>query len=271
LIAGWFIACLFFCTSAFAQSDYYYYGQGVKKPLFLSPTKVTVMFSQDMTKEEIHNFIMSDSAFDPNRGPLRLMYEFFVLYVQPGNDAEALVDRLRARQEVAFANPAYLLQDSAVVFVTDQFVAQFYSWVSRSTIDSLNDLHGAVIVDSIGLEMPYLYLLRLTGARDKDVLVTANQYYEEPTTDYSHPDFIVQICFDFCDYFAGDFDGDSLITLKDVVILVNYLFKSGMQPFFYYYMGDMDCDGEVSLSDIVYLVNYLFKHGPKPEDCLWVP
>jgi len=269
LKAGWFLICLLFCAFAFAfaQSDYYYYGQGVKKPLFLSPTKVTVMFSQDMTQEEIHNFILSDSALDPGKGPLRLMYEFFVLYVRPGNDIEALVNRLRAHQEVAFANPAYLLQDSIVVYVTDQFVAKFYSWVSGWTIDSLNALHGATIVGSL----PDLLILRLTGTLDKDVLVTANQYYEEPTTDYAHPDFIVQICSEFCEYFAGDFDGDSSITIKDVVILVNYLFKSGSQPFFYYYMGDMNCDGEVSLGDIVYLVNYLFKHGTKPEDCLWSP
>lgn len=271
LKAGWFLTCLLLCASVFAQSDYYYYSQGVKKALSLSPTKVTVMFSQEMSQEEIHNFILSDSALDPNRGPLRLMYEFFVLYMQPGNDPEALVKKLRARQEVTFANPAYLMSDSGIVFVTDQFVAQFYSWVSRSTIDSLNALHGTVIVDSLGLEMPYLYLLRLTGAKDKDVLVTANQYYEDSTTDYSHPDFIVHICNEFCEYFAGDFDGDSSITIKDVVILVNYLFRSGYQPFFYSYMGDMNCDGEVSLGDVVYLVNYLFRHGPKPEDCLWSP
>jgi hypothetical protein len=267
LKAVWFLSCFFVSISAFAQSDYDYYGNGTKLPLFLSPTKVTVMFSQDMTQEEIHNFILSDSALDPTRGPHPLMYQFIVLYVKPGNDTEALVNRLRARKEVAFANPAYLLQDSAVVYVTDQFVAKFYSWVSGWTIDSLNALHGATIVGSL----PYLLILRLTGTLDKDVLVTANQYYEEPTTDYAHPDFIAQICYDVCTYIAGDFDGDSLATIKDAVILVNYLFKSGTQPYFYYYMGDMNCDGEVSLGDIVYLVNYLFKHGQKPDDCLWAP
>lgn len=268
LKAGWFLTCLLFCASAFAQSDYYYYGLGEKKSLYLSPTKVTVMFSQEMNQEQIRDFILSEGALDPNRGPLRLMYEFFVLYIQPGNDPEALVKRLRARPEVAIANPAYLLQDSSVVMVTDQFVTQFYPWVSGFTIDSLNARHGVIRLDSW---IPYLFVLKLTGAVDKDVLTTANQYYEEPTTDYSHPDFIIHSCNEFCYYFAGDFDGDSSITIKDVVILVNYLFRSSSPPFFYSYMGDMNCDGEVSLGDVVYLVNYLFKHGLKPEDCLWSP
>lgn len=269
LKAGWFITCLLFCAHAFAQSDYYYYGNGVKRPLWLSPTKVTVRFTPAMTQNDIRNFILSDSALSPRKGPFPLLERFLVLYVQPGSDIESLVQRLRARQEVEMANPVYLLQDSAVVLVTDQFVTQFSLWVPHSTIDSLNALHGVVIHDSISPQAPNLYLLKLTGKLNKDVLTTANQYYEEPTTDYSHPDFIARICFDNCDYVAGDFDGDSSVTVADIVLLINYLFKFS-SPLLAY-MGDMNCDGKVTLCDAVFLVSYLFKQGPKPEDCLWSP
>jgi len=190
---GGLIAVILICSSAFGQNSYYYYGGGIQRPLFLSPDKVTVKFLSTMTQEDIHNFILSERALDPNKEPEPIPDNFLVLYVSPGNDVEALIQRLRSREEVEMANPVYLTQDYMELIVTNRFVVQFYPWVPRSTIDSLNALHGAVIVDSLSLEVPNLFLLKLTGEIDEDVLVTANQYYEEPTTDYSHPDFIAEI------------------------------------------------------------------------------
>ncbi|MCJ7459675.1 MAG: cupredoxin domain-containing protein [candidate division Zixibacteria bacterium] len=61
----------------------------------------------------------------------------------------------------------------------------------------------------------------------------------------------------------GDANGDSKITVSDVVYLVNYLFKGGPPPN-PLLTGDANCDTKVTVSDVVYLVNYLFKGGPPP-------
>ncbi len=64
-------------------------------------------------------------------------------------------------------------------------------------------------------------------------------------------------------YLRGDVNGDSSISVSDVVYLISYLFKGGSAPQ-YYDSGDVNCDGQVSISDVVYLINYLFKSGPRP-------
>jgi iron complex transport system substrate-binding protein len=63
---------------------------------------------------------------------------------------------------------------------------------------------------------------------------------------------------------AGDANSDTLLTVSDVVFLINYLFKGGPAPD-PVESGDVDCDGKVSVSDVVYLINYLFKGGPPPR------
>ncbi len=192
LTIGCLIVGIFICSSAFAQSSYYYYGGGIQRPLLLSGEKVTVRFIPGVTPSNINNFILSESALDPNREPEPTREEFMVLYVLPGSDVEALIQRLREREEVEMANPVYLSPDSLEMIVTDRFVAQFHPEISRSYIDSLNAQHSAVIIDSIP-DVPNLFLLKLTGAIDKDALVTANQYYEDTSTEYSHADFLAEI------------------------------------------------------------------------------
>jgi subtilisin family serine protease len=189
---GSLIVGIMICSLVFAQSSYYYYGGGIQRPLLLSEEKVTVRFSSSLTPAGIQDFILSESALDPNKEPEPTREEFMVLYVLPGNDIEALIQRLRVREEVEMANPVYLSSDSLEMIVTDMFVAQFYPEISLSYIDSLNAQHGAVVIDS-NPDVPNLFLLKLTGDIDKDALVSANQYYEDTTTEYSHAEFLANI------------------------------------------------------------------------------
>ena len=59
----------------------------------------------------------------------------------------------------------------------------------------------------------------------------------------------------------GDANADGLVTVSDVIYLINYLFKGGIEPV-PYEAGDVNCDGKVTVADVVYLINYLFKGGP---------
>jgi hypothetical protein len=61
----------------------------------------------------------------------------------------------------------------------------------------------------------------------------------------------------------GDANSDGLVTVADVVFLVNYLFKGGPPPD-PRWRGDANGDCKVTVADAVYLVAYLFKQGPKP-------
>jgi len=61
----------------------------------------------------------------------------------------------------------------------------------------------------------------------------------------------------------GDVNADGIINVGDVVYLVNYLYKSGVEPC-PVEAGDVTSDGIVNVGDVVYLVNYLYKGGDPP-------
>jgi hypothetical protein len=64
-------------------------------------------------------------------------------------------------------------------------------------------------------------------------------------------------------FMRGDANGDSVLTVSDVVFLINYLYQGGPAPD-PYLMGDANSDSIVNLGDIVYMINYLFKGGLPP-------
>jgi hypothetical protein len=110
-IGGWVTAFLL-SSLVFAQSSYYYYSAGVQNPLNLAGEKVTVKFVPSLSMEDISTFILSESALDPNKEPEPTFYEFYALYVLPGNDMESLIQILRSKPEVMVANPVYLTSES---------------------------------------------------------------------------------------------------------------------------------------------------------------
>jgi len=64
-------------------------------------------------------------------------------------------------------------------------------------------------------------------------------------------------------YLIGDANGDWIIDIGDVLLLVNYLYKGGPAPD-PFGAGDANCDTAIDLEDILYLINYLYKGGAAP-------
>jgi len=60
----------------------------------------------------------------------------------------------------------------------------------------------------------------------------------------------------------GDAYTDNQLDVKDIVFLVNSIWKGGPDPVGD--SGDLDCDHAVTLTDIMLLVNLIFKAGPPP-------
>jgi hypothetical protein len=66
---------------------------------------------------------------------------------------------------------------------------------------------------------------------------------------------------------CGDANANRIISVEDLVYLINYLFVHGPapQPLC---LGDANGDGAISSADIVYVLHILFLSGPGPrEDC----
>lgn len=65
---------------------------------------------------------------------------------------------------------------------------------------------------------------------------------------------------------TGDVNRSTDITSSDIILLINYVFKSGPEPQPLAIAGDVNCAGGVSSADIVTLVNFVFKSGSLPCD-----
>lgn len=70
-------------------------------------------------------------------------------------------------------------------------------------------------------------------------------------------------------YKPGDVNHDMIVSVKDVMHLINYLYKSGLPPY-PFVAGDVNGDCMLNVTDVIYLINWLFRSGPalKPG-CEW--
>jgi hypothetical protein len=66
-------------------------------------------------------------------------------------------------------------------------------------------------------------------------------------------------------YLSGDVNSDWNVNVGDVVYLINYLYRHGLDPVPTLQAGDVTCNGVVDVGDVVYLINYLFRNGPTPS------
>jgi carboxypeptidase T len=62
---------------------------------------------------------------------------------------------------------------------------------------------------------------------------------------------------------TGDVSLDRVVDVEDMVLLINYLFKSATAPD-PLWVGDVNCSQDVDISDIIFLINYVLKSGPEP-------
>jgi len=89
------------------------------------------------------------------------------------------------------------------------------------------------------------------------IKIVAHDCVDNTATDVSSYDFTIRF-----PNISGDVNTDGIVSISDVVYLINYLFKfgPGFEPI---WKGDTNGDCSVSLSDVVYLINYLTKGGPE--------
>ncbi|GEM_PF-6922292 len=64
---------------------------------------------------------------------------------------------------------------------------------------------------------------------------------------------------------CGNCNGDASLDLRDVIYLINFIFKGGLPPIPMPVAGDVNDSGRIDILDVTYLITFLYKGGPAPN------
>lgn len=147
--------------------------------------------------------------------------------------------------------------DNAISGTWDAFAA-----ILNSSLSSLlwsTYLGGSNLEIANSLVVDNSYCAYIAGNTLSTNFPLVNPY--DPVAGANGDAFVTKICVPL--YTCGDADGNSLVSISDVVFLISYIFAGGPAPN-PLAAGDADCSGIVNISDAVYLINYIFSGGAVP-------
>lgn len=179
---------LSFETAVIAQNFHFYTETGKLRNLQLQNSEITVKLSSPF--ETFGGMFLAEEALDNSFAPEILSDGFYRLKVKSGYDPITLVDRLRGREDVLYANLSFLDPLGSPIYLTESLVANFYPTTSQAQIDSMNSAHSVIIVDSL-FNDPYCLILRLTDNSDMDVLAMGNAYHESDLVQFARAGVII--------------------------------------------------------------------------------
>ncbi len=174
---------------------------------------------------------------------------------------------------IAYSTTANSPVDMIVTDPMGDSISPWFNTIINATYDTLHDGNNDSYIDDIvtipdrlvgnyqirvvadsGLSGPYDLGIRIDGSNM--LLLLTNQ----PSPPPGEVDTVTQYV---PWYTPGDANGDWVVDVGDVVYTINYLYRSGPDPYMLQ-AGDVNCDGIVAVGDVVFLINYLFRNGPPP-------
>ncbi len=174
---------------------------------------------------------------------------------------------------IAYSTTANSPVDMIVTDPMGDSISPWFNTIINATYDTLHDGNNDPYIDDIvtipdrlvgdyqirvvadsGMSGPYDLGIRIDGSNM--LLLLTNQ----PSPPPGEADTVTQYV---PWYTPGDANGDWVVDVGDVVYTINYLYRSGSDPYMLQ-AGDVNCDGIVAVGDVVFLINYLFRNGPPP-------
>ena len=162
-------------------ADNFYYSDGQKIPLKLSPYKVAVRFrvAPAAVASQLQDLIQVPKGQEVDKNLI------IVPLKGKTNDVPGVLARLKADPDVEVALPVFDAPGADMV-ITDEFIAKFKPDVSQEEVSRINARYGVEIVKKAPWQAN-TYILRAPQA---SVLETANRYHEMEEVEYAHPNFV---------------------------------------------------------------------------------
>jgi len=272
--------------------SYYYDGQLMS--LVVDSTQMCVLFQDVEINQGIDRVLANygNLSYDPDDQVDIEDFQIFDL-----DDPAAYDDIMAALREepyVGLVHPIILYYGVVRIYVSQTIIVRFYDSMEQAEIDCLLEEYQLEFVE----ENPWMsneYLFAVTSETPYTIFDVANEIYEMPPTDYSHPNMYAPIIPDkaalnsgygqaagqssatavtggvhtdaWYRLVRGVVEDDGHIDVNDAVYLINYVFRHGPQPVPHILMGDANCDGCVNIGDIVNIIHYIFRDGRAPRLC----
>lgn len=171
------------------QPDAWYLHKQGPIPLYYSREKIVVKLNTD-----IEQFYRAYPYFDVTKTPEPAPLGFYIIFLVPGTNVKWLLNLLSRDPRVELANPVFLSSptDSLECIPNNRVVVLFKENVTRTTIDSLNNLNLVSIADSMGFGLNW-YELRVTKQTGKSLLEITNIYEQSEYTEFAIFDCLTEI------------------------------------------------------------------------------
>ncbi len=174
------------------EGDFYYYYSGTKIGLKLSHDFIVVVFKEGLTLEEQEAFVESETNLGPfsERDDI-LTSQCTRLALKKDLTREEIIqtiNRLNQRPEVEYVNPE-LQHDGLNLILLNRFSVKFIESATEEEIEAFNTANNVEII-SQSPHGPNRFLLRMKDPKQRNILNTANFYYNDPITEYSEPDLM---------------------------------------------------------------------------------
>jgi hypothetical protein len=162
-------------------ADNFYYSDGQKIPLKLSPDKVAVRFrlAPAVVGSQLQDLIQTPKGQKVDKNLI------IVPLKGKTNDVPGVLARLKENPGVEVALPVFDAPGADMV-ITDEFIAKFKPDVSQGEVCRINARYGVEIFKKAPWQAN-TYILRAPQA---SVLDIANRYHEMEEVEYSHPNFV---------------------------------------------------------------------------------
>ncbi|MEZ5172011.1 MAG: S8 family serine peptidase [Bacteroidia bacterium] len=187
------LLCIFLCGQHLRAGEKFSYGPDGRTEFRQANDKILIRFSPGMSLENKLLILKTEpQVINPEKGDFLPAPDVAVIRVNTSGEQEtdALLQRLRSKQGVVYANPFLVYSDGTYQGVQDRILVRLKSDKDFGLLEKATNGFGAGILEQNQFD-PLLYVVQTYPGSAGNALEIANRLAETRQFDYSEPDFLL--------------------------------------------------------------------------------
>ncbi|MCB0820076.1 MAG: S8 family serine peptidase, partial [Bacteroidetes bacterium] len=187
------LLCIFLCGQHLRAGEKFSYGPDGRTEFRQANDKILIRFSPGMSLENKLLILKTEpQVINPEKGDFLPAPDVAVIRVNTSGEQEtdALLQRLRSKQGVVYANPFLVYSDGTYQGIQDRILVRLKSDKDFGLLEKATNGFGAGILEQNQFD-PLLYVVQTYPGSAGNALEIANRLAETRQFDYSEPDFLL--------------------------------------------------------------------------------